>query len=64
MVLELGREHAQERLARFVEVYPYSLAPLRQAGSGRAASHVDLRYQNGFAVYLPGRAADNGRQEG
>ncbi len=59
MVLELGREQAQERLVRFVAVYPYSLAPLRQAQLGRTASHVDLRYQNGFAVYVPGRANDS-----
>jgi len=50
MVLELGREEMQERLARFVKVYPYSLAAL-----ARPANHVDLRYRNGFAAYLPGR---------
>jgi cell division protein FtsQ len=49
MVLELGREEMQARLARFVKVYPYSLAAL-----ARAASRVDLRYRNGFAAYLPG----------
>lgn len=45
MVLELGREEMQQRLARFVAVYPYSLAA--QAGSVR---YVDMRYRNGFAV--------------
>ncbi|HEU0219796.1 MAG TPA: cell division protein FtsQ/DivIB [Gallionella sp.] len=45
MVLELGREEMQQRLARFVAVYPYSLAG--QAGSVR---YVDMRYRNGFAV--------------
>lgn len=64
MVLELGREQAQERLARFVAVYSYSLAPLRQTGSGRVTSRVDLRYQNGFAVYLPGSAVSDGRYQG
>lgn len=86
MVLELGREQSQQRLARFVAVYPYSLAPLQQGhatsaaekaghengqqrpvlreGGGDASVHppaypsrvnyVDLRYQNGFAAYLPG----------
>jgi len=49
MVLELGREQMRERLARFVAVYSYSLAAL-----GRPANHVDLRYGNGFAAYLPG----------
>jgi cell division protein FtsQ len=45
MVLELGREDTQQRLAKFVDVYPYSLAAIQ--------SHVkvvDLRYRNGFAV--------------
>jgi cell division protein FtsQ len=49
MVLELGREESQQRLANFVAVYPYSLAPM-----GRKINYVDLRYRNGFAVYLPG----------
>jgi len=48
MVLELGREQMRQRLARFVTVYPYSLAALP-----KPASHVDLRYRNGFAAYLP-----------
>jgi len=43
VVLELGREAMQQRLARFVTVYPYSLA-------GRAVRYVDMRYRNGFAV--------------
>ena len=50
MVLELGREEVQQRLARFVAVYPYSLGAL-----ARPVDHVDLRYRNGFAAYLPGR---------
>jgi len=45
LVLELGREDMQQRLARFVEVYPYSLAALH--GN---AKYVDLRYRNGFAA--------------
>ena len=45
MVLELGREDMQQRLARFVEVYPYSLAALQDK-----VKYVDLRYRNGFAV--------------
>ncbi len=49
MVLELGREEMQQRLTRFVKVYPYSLAAL-----SRQSNHVDLRYRNGFAAYLPG----------
>jgi len=49
MVLELGREEMQQRLSRFVKVYPYSLAV-----SAQTLRRVDLRYRNGFAAYLPG----------
>lgn len=45
MVLELGREQMKERLARFVGVYPYTLATM-----SRKINYVDLRYRNGFAV--------------
>ena len=45
MVLELGREDMQQRLARFVEAYPYSLAAISSQ-----VKVVDLRYRNGFAV--------------
>lgn len=45
MVLELGREDMQQRLARFVEAYPYSLAQVQSR-----VKYVDLRYSNGFAV--------------
>ncbi len=45
MVLELGREDMQQRLARFVEVYPDSLAAIQSQ-----VKFVDLRYRNGFAV--------------
>lgn len=45
MVLELGREEMQQRLARFVEVYPYSLVAMQDK-----VKYVDLRYRNGFAV--------------
>ena len=48
MVIELGREHMQQRLERFVEVYPYSISTLPNS-----VTHVDLRYRNGFAAYLP-----------
>jgi cell division protein FtsQ len=51
MVLELGHEDMRQRLARFVTVYPYSLAIAGQdTGSGNQVKHVDLRYRNGFAV--------------
>lgn len=45
MVLELGRDDMQQRLARFVAAYPDNLATM-QGGM----THVDLRYRNGFAV--------------
>ena len=49
MVLELGREQVQQRLTRFVAVYPYGLE-----SSAQFVRHVDLRYRNGFAAYQPG----------
>ncbi|MEO8331470.1 MAG: cell division protein FtsQ/DivIB [Gallionella sp.] len=51
LVLELGREAVQQRLARFVAVYPYSLKieDSRENAEGVVA-YVDLRYRNGFAV--------------
>ena len=66
MVLELGRELMQQRLATFVTVYPYSLAAMQgevqREGGGNEDVHpsvntsqvkyVDLRYRNGFAVQL------------
>ncbi len=45
MVLELGREQFQERLARFVSAYALAAAHLKSP-----PKRVDLRYQNGFAV--------------
>ena len=75
MVLELGREQPQQRLARFVAAYPYSLAPMQQSyaipntgktphenGQQRTVNYVDLRYQNGFAAYLPGYTAEKKKQ--
>ena len=59
MVLELGREQAQERLARFVSVYPYSLASVQHT-----VNYVDLRYSNGFAAYLPGGIASGKSKQG
>jgi cell division protein FtsQ len=47
IVLELGRENMKPRLARFITVYPSSLATLRNT-----VKQVDLRYRNGFAVQL------------
>lgn len=46
MVLELGREDMQKRLARFVAVQRTEDGRQRTEG----AAYVDLRYRNGFAV--------------
>jgi len=61
MVLELGREDVQQRLARFVAAYPYSLQIEAAARTGGGAEeYVDLRYRNGFAV---GKLKKNGRTQ-
>lgn len=63
MVVELGRDELQQRLARFVTVYPYSLRSMRavtpetgkdgaQAQQGLQVQYVDMRYRNGFAVRM------------
>lgn len=51
-VLELGREDMQQRLARFVLVYPYGISPDQPAGQGVDQERlvVDMRYHHGFAV--------------
>jgi cell division protein FtsQ len=45
MVLKLGREDVEGRVARFCDAYPRSIARLKQQ-----PAYVDLRYANGFAV--------------
>ncbi len=42
MVLELGREQPQQRLARFVAI--------QWTEGGNTMKYVDLRYRNGFAI--------------
>lgn len=49
VVLELGRDNLESRLAGFVAAYESTVAKLPQP-----ASYVDLRYSNGFAVRSPG----------
>lgn len=49
MVLELGRERMEERLARFVAAFPSTLAQARPP-----VRHVDLRYRDGFAAVMAG----------
>ncbi len=53
MVLHLGRENLEGRLAGFVSAYQRTVARLPQP-----PSHVDLRYSNGFAVRTPGMKWD------
>jgi cell division protein FtsQ len=53
MVLDLGRENLEGRLAGFVSAYQRTVARLPQP-----PSHVDLRYSNGFAVRTPGMKWD------
>lgn len=60
MVLELGREDMQQRLERFVAVYPYANERIQKAEAGNTVKYVDLRYRNGFAV----RQVLNGRERG
>lgn len=49
MTLDLGREHVEERLRRFVAVYPRTIARMT-----RPVDRIDLRYANGFAARVPG----------
>jgi cell division protein FtsQ len=49
MVIELGRENLESRLAAFVAAYGRAFGP-----ASPAPAYVDLRYSNGFAVKTPG----------
>lgn len=49
MVIELGRDSLDGRLAAFANAYANAAAQLPQT-----PLHVDLRYSNGFAVRSPG----------
>jgi cell division protein FtsQ len=48
MVIELGRDQMEQRLKKFVNIYPIALGT--QNGF---VSYADLRYPNGFAVRRP-----------
>ncbi len=52
MVIELGREKMEQRLAEFAELYGSTVGQM-----GKHVDYVDLRYDNGFAVRIPGAAA-------
>ncbi len=49
MMIELGRENLDARLAGFVTAYDATVARLP-----RPSTYIDLRYANGFAVRSPG----------
>ena len=55
MVIEIGREHVEERLQKFAGAYGQTLGAL-----GREVRYADLRYPNGFAVRKPAPAARAG----
>jgi cell division protein FtsQ len=51
LTLELGREEADARVARFVSAYRQTIGAL--ARSGTRVETVDLRYRSGYAVRVP-----------
>jgi cell division protein FtsQ len=51
LAIELGRDDADARLARFVAAQPRTLGTLARAGT--RVDYVDLRYRNGFAARVP-----------
>lgn len=51
LALELGREEADARFARFVSAYRQTIASLERGGT--RVDVVDLRYKNGYAVRVP-----------
>ena len=51
LTLELGREDADARLARFITAFRQTIGAL--ARSGTKVETVDLRYRNGYAVRVP-----------
>lgn len=51
LTLELGREDADARLARFVAAYRTTIGTLQR--SGTRIEVVDLRYRNGYAARVP-----------
>ncbi|HEX2651650.1 MAG TPA: cell division protein FtsQ/DivIB [Burkholderiales bacterium] len=56
LTLELGRdgtESVEQRLARFVAVFPETLGRLARRDAA-SFPHVDLRYPNGFALRVAG----------
>jgi len=62
LTIQLGRDsdrdRVEDRLARFVSVFPQTLADMRQR-----VDYVDLRYPNGFAVRVNTRITEKPRPE-
>ncbi len=50
LIVELGREHVEQRLEKFVKVYDRSLGRLGELK--KTVDYVDLRYPNGFSVRM------------
>jgi cell division protein FtsQ len=59
LLLELGHDDPDARLARFAGAYARTLGTLSRQGV--AVDHVDLRYRNGFAARVPGFREGGGR---
>lgn len=57
--LHLGRDHIEERLARYLAVHERTVGALK-----RRIDHVDLRYANGFAVRIPELKGEQGERTG
>jgi cell division protein FtsQ len=62
LAIELGRNAAGERLARFAAYQARTVGTLERAGT--PVDYVDLRYRNGFAVRVPESAAKPARKTG
>jgi len=52
LLIKLGQQADEQRLQRFVDVYPETIGKLQVM-----PSYVDLRYSNGFAMHLRKRVA-------
>lgn len=52
MVIELGRDRMEQRLSDFAALYERTVGHL-----DKRTNYVDLRYENGFAVRVPGLKA-------
>jgi len=59
MTLDLGREHAEDRLRRFVAAYPVTIARMTHP-----VDRVDLRYANGFAARVRGLPSERAARTG